>query len=129
MKTPLNTDEQELLYTWEEFHRKGQLTLWMLLALSDQPRHMAEIKLFIEQATKGTISADDKSIYRALRRYQLAEMVDFKLVPGEGGPERKSYFLTTAGRRVLYAFIDRNISNIYFDPNVDKLLKGVLNNE
>ena len=54
--------EQRILSAWEDVVKKGQLTLWILLALKNEPKTMAEIKTFIENKTKNTIS------FRCFRR-------------------------------------------------------------
>lgn len=115
--------EQQLLEGWEEAFKKGQLTLWITLALRDSPKHMANIKSFIDQATNGALEVDDKSIYRALRRYYDVEMIDYTQQPGLGGPDRKVYSLTDLGERVLQRFIDRNIVDVFFKPDIQALLK------
>lgn len=112
-----------ILDGWEDVYKKGQLTLWILLALKDGPKHMAVVKQFIHDVTNGSIEADDKSMYRALRRYHGAEMVDFCLQSSDGGgPDHKVYSLTDVGAKVLAAFTRRNITDIFFSPTVTKLL-------
>ena len=112
----------ELLVAWEEVHKRGLLTLWILLALEDGPKHMDEIREFIAQTTNGALSADDKSIYRALRRYYDTELVDYTLAPGKG-PDRKVYSLAPVGSRLLRRFIERNITGLYFQPRIKRLLE------
>ncbi len=120
----LDSYEQKLLEGWEEVAKKGQLTLWIMLALRDGPKHMTQIKAFINRATNGTISADDQSIYRALRRYSEADLVSFSSAPGKkGGPDLKIYDLAGSGHKVLSTFVDRNIVSIFFKDNVKELLK------
>ena len=70
----LSKYEETLLEGWEDVHKRGQLTLWILLALKDGPKHMQKIKRFISDITSMSISADDKSMYRALRRFADAEI-------------------------------------------------------
>jgi PadR family transcriptional regulator, regulatory protein PadR len=118
-----NEYEQSLLEGWEEVHKKGQLTLWIMLALKDGPKYMAEIKGFIENETNGSLSADDKSMYRALRRYYETELVDFKSEPGQGGPDRKVYRLTRIGHHVLHEFVQRNITNMFYRPKIKELIE------
>jgi PadR family transcriptional regulator PadR len=114
----LDDYERKLLEGWEEVHKRGQLTLWILLALKNGPKHMSDIKDFIHKTTHGTLTADDKSMYRALRRYTDAEMLDFSNQPSEnGGPELKIYRLTPIGKNVLDQFIKRNITSLYFGKN------------
>ncbi|HSW37666.1 MAG TPA: PadR family transcriptional regulator [Candidatus Saccharimonadales bacterium] len=118
----LDDYEQKLLDGWEEVFKKGQLTMWIMLALKDGPKHMADIKAFIDEATNGTLTADDQSMYRALRRYYDVELVDFTTEPGKSGPDRKVYSLTKIGQRVLEEFIARNITSVFFKPQIVNLL-------
>lgn len=111
----------KLLTSWEEVAKRGQLTFWVLLSLRDGPKHMAEIKRFVSDATHATITADDKSLYRALRRYHQAEMVAFQTAPGHG-PDRKVYELTAIGAEVLRRFIERNVTGILFQPQILRLM-------
>jgi PadR family transcriptional regulator PadR len=115
--------EQKLLTGWEDVYKKGQLTLWILLALRDGPKHMADIKSFIFHATNDLLQADDKSMYRALRRYADVEMIAYSLEPNESGPDRKIYSLTEVGASVLANFVKRNITDIFFSPSVRRLLE------
>lgn len=119
----LDKYEKELLAGWEEVYKKGQLTLWILLALKHGPKHMEQIKNFIYDCTGGTLTADDKSLYRALRRYYDTELVNFKLKPGKSGPDLKIYSLNPVGAKVLDAFTRRNILDIYFNKQVMELLE------
>jgi PadR family transcriptional regulator PadR len=115
--------ERQLLEGWEEVFKKGQLTLWILLALKHGPKHMADIKQFIEQGTNNAVTADNASMYRALRRYYVAEMVDFVAAPGDRGPERKVYKLSPIGGRVLQRFVENNILNVFYKPEIRSLLE------
>lgn len=119
----LDTYEQQLLEGWEEVYKKSQLTLWILLALKDSPKHMAEIKSFIASTTQGTLDADDKSMYRALRRYHEGQLIDFSLEAGQGGPDRKQYFLTESGGKVLQAFAHRQVMQVFYRPEIRKLIE------
>jgi PadR family transcriptional regulator, regulatory protein PadR len=121
----LDEYERKLLEGWEEIYKKGQLTLWIMLALKDGPKHMSEIKEFIARTTNGTLTADDKSMYRALRRYYDAELVDFKQVPGKNGPDLKIYSLSPAGEKVLNQFAQRNLINVFFKPEIKSLLERI----
>lgn len=122
MGLELNSYEQKLLEGWEDVHKKGQLTVWTMLALKEGPKHMADIKDFILKTTHGVLSADDQSMYRALRRYNDAELITFISEPGEGGPDRKVYELTKIGKNVLSKFLKRNISDIYYQEAVVDLI-------
>lgn len=114
---------KKLLDGWEEVFKKGQLTLWVMLALKDSPKHMGAIKKFINEATDGTLSADDQSMYRALRRYYDVELVTYTSEQGNGGPDRKVYSLTDTGLEVLDAFTKRNIVSVLYKPNIKELIE------
>jgi PadR family transcriptional regulator PadR len=122
----LNDYQQSLLVGWEEIFKKGQLTLWIALALKAEPKHMAEIKDFITRLTNGTTEVDDRSIYRALRRYHKADIAAFKMIPSDNGPERKIYHLTRNGEILVDAFCKRNIIDVFYKSDVKKLIeKGI----
>lgn len=114
----------DLLTSWEETYKKGQLTFWLLLALRDKSLYVSEIKDFIETATNGTISCEEQSIYRSLRKYYDLEIVDYELRQGHKGPDRKYYFLTIIGKELLHEFTQRNISILY-----NKKLSDLINNK
>ncbi|HSX45264.1 MAG TPA: PadR family transcriptional regulator [Candidatus Saccharimonadales bacterium] len=118
----LDKYEQTLLNGWEDTHKQSQLTLWIMLALKHGPKHMNAIKKFISNWTNQTILADDKSIYRALRRFNEAELISFTNKPSQKGPDLKIYELTDTGSHVLSKFIERNISDIFFHQQVKELL-------
>lgn len=118
----LNAYEQTLLVGWEDVHKKSQLTLWLLLALKAAPKHMAEIKQFIYKHTNDTISADDKSMYRALRRLAEAEIVSYELETNKSGPDKKIYRLTEVGIKILEAFIAKNIKGVFWNKLNSELI-------
>ncbi len=120
----LDTYEQNLLDGWEEVYKKGQLKLWILLALKDNPKYMPAIKEFIAGRTNGILEADDKSMYRALRQYSHAEIIIFQLDPNNQGPDRKRYALTATGIKLLTAFTQRNIIDIFFADATKRLLES-----
>lgn len=103
----------ELLQTWEETYKKGQLTLWLLMALKERPRYATEVREFIYLTAGGTIGCEEQSVYRALRKFYDLEIVDFELRDGNSGPSRKYYFLTEIGSELLKTFIERNIKVMY----------------
>lgn len=119
----LSIFEQKIINTWEEVYKKGQLTLWILLALKKSPKHMQAIKNFIHRATHHTLQADDQSMYRALRRFTSLELITFRETPSlNHGPDVKKYSLTSTGQRILKSFVTRNITSIFYKPKIKKLL-------
>jgi DNA-binding PadR family transcriptional regulator len=114
----LDDYERRLLSGWEEIYKRGLLTMWLLLAVRDQPRYSAEITDFINTMTRETMTADTRSVYRALRRLSDLELVETSSQPGRRtGADRTYYRITRTGQRVLNAFLDRHIRGIYLtDP-------------
>ena len=113
----------ELLEAWEETYKKGQLTLWIFLALRRNSKYVSEIKEFIESRTEKSILCEEQSLYRALRKFQQVDMVGFSPGKGKSGPDRKYYHLTPMGAEILDQFIERNIE-IFFRPEIKALLKS-----
>ncbi len=112
----------ELLGAWEDTYKKGQLTLWIFLALKESKKYVDEIKDFVEHESNGTMSCEGQSLYRNLRKFQHLGVVNFESGKGHKGPERKYYYLTALGIDLLNQFIERNIQ-LFFSPNIQKLLK------
>ena len=112
---------EELLEAWEETYKKGQLTFWIFLALKENEKYVDEIKNFVTVKTNGILTCEEQSLYRTLRKYKELEMVDYRSGPGEGGPERKYYFLTQLGAELLQQFSERNI-RLFFDPHIQDLI-------
>ncbi len=106
---------QSLLEAWEETYKKGQLTLWIFFALRDGPKYTDEIRQFVENASSGTISCEEQSLYRALRKFEHVGVLAHELRPGNKGPDRKYYRLTLLGQTLFYRFTQRNISLFYTD--------------
>ncbi len=105
--------KNELLNTWEETYKKGQLTLWIFLSLKDGDKYMSEIKSFIEEFSENSISCEDQSLYRALRKFDHLKMVEASPGKGNKGPDRKYYRMTDLGRQIFDEFTSRNIKLFY----------------
>jgi len=113
--------KNELLTTWEDTYKKGQLTLWIFLALKDGPKYVNEIRDFILEYSEGTISCEEQSLYRALRKFKHLKIVEFSSGKGNKGPDRKYYELTEIGIEILSAFISRNIK-LFFNQKLIELM-------
>ena len=112
---------EELLNAWEETYKKGQLTLWIFLALKEGPKYVNELQESIERFSKGTIRAEEQSLYRTLRKFFHLKMVNFSSGKGHKGPDRKYYHLTPLGQFLLQSFIERNIL-LFFEEPLKELL-------
>jgi DNA-binding PadR family transcriptional regulator len=119
----MNTNNHlaELLSAWEETYKKGQLTLWIFLALKDGKKYVEEIKTFVEEQSRNTMTCESQSLYRNLRKFQHVGVVDFEAGEGNKGPERKYYFLTDQGQSLLNSFIERNIK-LFFNEQIINLI-------
>jgi DNA-binding PadR family transcriptional regulator len=113
--------QRDLLEAWEETYKKGQLSFWLFLSLKEGEKYMDEIRAFITDNTKGTLTCEEQSLYRTLRKYRELGMIDFRTGPGAGGPERKYYFLTLLGKDLLRQFIKRNIK-LFYEPQIQSLI-------
>lgn len=111
----------ELLSSWEETYKKGQLTLWIFLALQESKKYVEEIKEFVETKSKGAITCEEQSLYRALRKYEHIHVLAYELRKGNKGPERKYYYLTDLGKVLFDKFVERNIQ-LFYSEEIKKLL-------
>jgi DNA-binding PadR family transcriptional regulator len=116
----------DLLGQWEEAYKKGLLTFWLLLLMHEQPRYAFELSAAVVQASNETISADDQSVYRALKRFEGIKIVSSYWEESPQGPPRKYYRLTDLGDELLRKFIQRNIV-LFQDESVAKRVRAVLN--
>jgi len=114
----------ELLGAWEETYKKGQLTLWIFLSLKEGPKYVQALQESIHKFSKGTISAEEQSLYRTLRKFYHLKMVDFSAGKGHKGPDRKYYHLTELGLSLLQSFVERNILLFFQDPLREILLNS-----
>ena len=112
----------ELLLSWENTYKKGQLTLWIFMALQESKKYVDEIKSFIEKKSDGTISCEEQSLYRALRKYEHIDVLTYDLKEGNKGPDRKYYYLTNLGQELFNQFVNRNIKLFYSNE-----IKNILN--
>ena len=112
----------ELLSAWEETYKKGQLTLWIFLSLQEGRKYVDEIKDFVETKSKGTITCEEQSLYRALRKYEHIDVMEYELRKGNKGPERKYYYLTDLGQELFAQFVMRNIQ-LFYAEDIKNLLK------
>jgi PadR family transcriptional regulator, regulatory protein PadR len=120
--------QQELLDAWEETYKKGQLTLWIFLSLKEGPKYVSGLQDSIERFSRGTIHAEEQSLYRTLRKYYHLKMVDYTSGKGHKGPDRKYYHLTTLGESLLRSFVERNILLFFEDPVKNLLIHQNKNN-
>ena len=112
----------ELLSSWEDTYKKGQLTLWIFLSLQEGKKYVDEIKDFVETKSNGTITCEEQSLYRALRKYEMIDVLQYELRKGNKGPDRKYYYMTDLGLELFKKFVDRNI-NLFYSEEIKKLLK------
>jgi len=123
MKEKNDNLEEELLAAWEETYKKGQLTLWIFLSLKDGPKYVTELQDSIGRYSKGTIRAEEQSLYRTLRKFFHLKMVDYSPGKGYKGPDRKYYQLTELGHTLLKSFVERNILLFFEEPIRDLLTR------
>lgn len=125
-KTPSEVDE--LLRKWEEAYKKGLLSFWLLLLLHERPAYAYELGAAVSELSQKTVSADEKSIYRALNRFQALGLVKSEMQQSKIGPQRRYYSLTERGATLLAEFIRRNIL-VFEAPSVTERIRVVLQNE
>lgn len=114
-----------LLDQWESVHKKGMLTFWLLLLLCERPMYVFEMGEALTEVSQGSMTADEKSLYRALRRFEAMGLVDSTWHQSHLGPRRRYYHPTQLGTELLRRFIQRNIL-IFQQPTVASRLAALL---
>jgi PadR family transcriptional regulator PadR len=121
-------DEKELtvlLEHWEEVYKKGLLTFWVLLLLHERPMYVFEMGEALEAVSRGTMHADERSLYRALRRFERAGFVESEWQASDVGPQRRYYRLSELGTELLRRFTERNIL-LFQAPEVSERLSRLV---
>ena len=116
---------EDALMQWEEIYKRGLLTFWILLELSQREMYAYEMRGAIVDMSQGTISVDDNSIYRALKRFAEAGWVRSDLRPSDSGPARRYFSLTAAGLALLAGFVERNLL-VFQSPRVVECMSSVM---
>ncbi len=118
----------DLLQQWEDNYKKGLLSFWMLLLLHGRTAYAYEMTAMIAEMSQGTVTADEKSIYRALKRFEENGLIQSQTQNSDVGPPRRYYTLTSAGQQLLARFIERNI-RIFARPDVAAAIDSVKDGE
>ncbi|MBQ8736889.1 MAG: PadR family transcriptional regulator [Bacteroidaceae bacterium] len=111
----------ELLNAWEETYKKGQLTFWVFLGLKEGKKCVEEIKEFVENMSDGSMSCEEQSLYRNLRKFLNLGIVAYECKRVSKGPDRKYYYLTDVGKELFQLFVERNIK-IFTKESITNLL-------
>lgn len=120
-----NHEVDELVADWDEVYKKGQLSLWVLLAIADGKKHAAQVADFMTDATDGFFTVKEQSLYRALRRFDSMGLVSTSLGESHnGGPKHKYYQLTDLGKAVIGRFVTNNVAPL-LQPKIQQLLHDV----
>ena len=114
-----------LLGQWESVYKRGLLTFWLLLLLHERPMYVFEMGQELDVVSRGTTTADEKSLYRALRRFGAMGLVESTWQPSDVGPRRRYYHLTDLGAELLRRFARRNIL-LFREPSVERRLDALL---
>jgi DNA-binding PadR family transcriptional regulator len=102
------------------------MSQWIFLSLCSQARCPEEIGQFIVEQTEGKLSYDEQSIYRALRKFDDLELLDFEMRDGNRGPQRKYYSLTENGKKLFKTFLENHLIPMY-SYNYLQLLQDTIN--
>ncbi len=111
----------DLLEQWEGVYKKGLLTFWVLLLLHERPLYVFEMGDLLKTVSRGTMTADERSLYRALRRFESVGFVDSEWQESDVGPRRRYYRLSELGAELLRQFTKRNIL-LFREPDVERRL-------
>jgi DNA-binding PadR family transcriptional regulator len=115
---------EQVVEAWEESYKKGLLTFWVLLALHRGPKHVREIKRYIEEEITTNMTVDEKSLYRSITRFKKMNLLTSVDVPSQsGGPALKVYTLAPPGEQALRMFYKRNIADVFLSKEFKQEIK------
>jgi PadR family transcriptional regulator, regulatory protein PadR len=80
---------------------QGTLDMMILKTLTRGPMHGYGIAQFILQASEEVLRVEEGSLYPALHRLELDDLIDSEWKPSENNRRAKYYRLTALGRRQL----------------------------
>ncbi len=92
------------------------------MVLQEGKKYIDEIKNFIEEKSDGTISCEEQSLYRALRKYEHIDVLIYDLKEENKGLDRKYYYLTNLGKELFAQFVYRNIK-LFYSTEIKKHFK------
>lgn len=93
----------------------------ILLALADAPAHGYAIMQAVEEETRGAIRLGPGTLYGAIRRLRQDGLIEE--IDDDDDASRRSYRLTTAGRRVLKGEA-RRLAQLVESARARRLLPG-----
>ncbi|MCB8927674.1 MAG: helix-turn-helix transcriptional regulator [Ardenticatenaceae bacterium] len=114
-----------LLSQWEDAYKKGLLSFWILLLLHQEEMYAYEMTAVIADMSQGTVLVDEKSIYRALKRFEDNQIIQSSLRKSDVGPPRRYFGLTDLGKTLLRRFCQRNIL-VFQEPVVAAAIANLL---
>ena len=117
---------EPMLEQWEQNYRRGLLSFWILLSMAKEAQYAYGLKEEIEALSLGSITADENSLYRALRRFAKEGLIESEMRPSDQGPDRRYFELSSKGRRLLQLFVERNLE-VFADSRVKKAIKDLSN--
>ncbi len=86
-------------------------TFFILAALATEDAHGYRLLRAVEDLSQGRVRLRAGTLYSALDRLERDGFIELERVESDGGPPRRSYRITPAGRRLLEAEIARLEAN------------------
>lgn len=122
------TYSEQVVDAWEETYKKGLLTFWILLAVYRGPKHVRQIKQYIEEEIPTNLTVDEKSLYRSITRFKKMNLLTSDQIPSQnGGPALKVYSLAPPGEQALKLFYTRNIETVFLSKEFHNEVKELRN--
>ncbi len=118
----------QLLAKWEGVYKKGLLSFWILLLLNERPSYAYEMASEIARISQGSVTVDEKSLYRALNRFEQNGILESEQKKSDIGPLRRYYSLSNMGKELLVSFTERNIL-VFKSPEVESKLKALVSDK
>ncbi len=120
----MTKSDKSFLFAWEKQQQRAYLPLFVFASLAESPKHMAELSQHLAALSASTMLPREMSLYRALQRWEKADLVTSQLIKGSAGPPYKQYSITASGERLLKIFVQRH--RLMVDGRLRSLLRSAV---
>lgn len=114
--------QEELVYRWDEVHKKSMVTLLIMLALVERNMWSKELEEWLKRVADWELN--ERSLHRTLKRMAGLGLIRYEEVnAAKTGANRKVYMLTGGGRLFLKEIRHSSLSYLSskdFSSNLDK---------
>lgn len=103
-ESPIKNKTDRTLKIWKREYKKGFTSYMLLLLLMDKHRYGYQLVNDLNHLTGGEVSFEYSGIYQILKNLSGEGYIEFKWKKSEKGPNRKYYYITNNGKKLIKTF-------------------------